>query len=464
MNLNLPRSGRVVVIDDKSNEGLPLIKVLSKDKISVTYFTGRKEELPEQPFLDVRLVFLDIVLEGVEGTDDKTKLSIATGVIKCIVHKDNGPFILAAWTKHKELIEELEKRLKKEKYQPIVVDLQKYEFKDNKTGKYDYNLKEIEKKLKEKLENLSVFEIFILWENIVYRSASSVVNEFSGLVGFNDSWNDELKNILYKLAEAQAGKTLDTNSSQDILKNALFTFDGIFLDTLEKNIHKEPYNQMDFSSLKSGVEENVKGKINSRLILDKSGLDGLYPGNVYEIKNDDLLKKIVYDFIYLEKLLKEFAYMKGVNLDVILDKDKKIKNEYKPEFKRFFKKIRDTIKDNFILVQTEVSPLCDFAQNKMKLSRIVKGFLCPIEVQIDGSTIQTDKKLKRRAHFLYITPVIEYKEKLYRLVIDFRYFSANSIDEINKNTPIFRLRKDILIDIQTKLSSHMNRPGVLFVE
>jgi len=40
MNLNLPRSGRVVVIDDKSNEGLPLIKVLSKDKISVTYFTA----------------------------------------------------------------------------------------------------------------------------------------------------------------------------------------------------------------------------------------------------------------------------------------------------------------------------------------------------------------------------------------------------------------------------------------
>ena len=133
MSLNLPQSGRVVVIDDKSNEGFPLIKVLSKDKISVTYFTGRKEELPEQPFLDVRLVFLDIVLEGAEGTDDKTKLSIATGVIKGIVHKDNGPFILVAWTKHKELIEEMEKRLKKEKYRPIAVDLQKYEFKDNKT-------------------------------------------------------------------------------------------------------------------------------------------------------------------------------------------------------------------------------------------------------------------------------------------------------------------------------------------
>ncbi len=424
MNLNLPRSGRVVVIDDKSNEGLPLIKVLSKDKISVTYFTGRKEELPEQPFLDVRLVFLDIVLEGVEGADDKTKLSIATGVIKCIVHKDNGPFILAAWTKHKELIEELEKRLKKNKYQPIVVDLQKYEFKDNKTGKYDYNLKEIEKKLKEKLENLSVFEIFILWENMVYRSASSVVNKFSGLVGFNDSWNDELKNILYKLAEAQAGKTLDTSLPQKIVENALLTFDGIFVDTLEKNLHSNS-DGMNVSFSESSVEDNIIGKINSKLLLDTSELDRLYPGNVYEINNKTHIKE---------------SLNTGNAMEI------------------------EEIKNKSIPVIIEVSPLCDFVQNKMKLSRIVKGFLCPVEVQIDGTIIQTCKKLKSSTHFLYISPVIEHKEKLYRLVIDFRHFSAEPIDEINRKTSIFRLRKDILINIQTKLSSHINRPGVLFVE
>ena len=462
MNLNLPRSGRVVVIDDKADEALPLVKVISKDRISVTYFTGTKEELPEQPFSDVRLVFLDIMLEGAEGTDDKTKLSIAIGVIKRIIHKDNGPFILAVWTKHKELIEKMEKRLKEEKYQPIVTDLQKYEFKDDKTGNYNYNFLQIEKKIKEKLKNLSVFEIFLLWENMVHRSASSVVNEFSRFVKFNDSWNGELKNIFYKLAEAQAGKTLDTNSSQEVLKNALFTFDGIFIDTLEKNLHSNS-DGMNVSFSESSVGDNIIGQINSKLLLDTSNLEVLYPGNVYEIKKDILLKEIIYDSIYPEKLLKEFADMKGVNLDVILDKDKKIK-KYKPEFKRFFKKIRDTIKDNSIFVQTEVSPLCDFTQHKMKLSRIVKGFLCPVEVQIDGTTIQTYKKLKSNAYFLYISPAVEYNEKLYRLVIDFRHFSAKSIAGINENTPIFRLRKDILIDIQTKLSSHINRPGVLFVE
>jgi len=424
MNLNLPQSGRVVVIDDKPDGSLPLVKVLSKDKISVTYFTGRREELPVQPFSDVRLVFLDIVLEGAEGTDDKTKLSIATGVIGQIIDKDNGPFILVPWTKHRELIKEMEGRLKEENYQPIVTDLQKYEFKDDKTGKYNYNLQKIGEKLKERLENLSIFEIFILWENIVQNSASSIVNEFSKLVEFNKDWNGKLKNIFYKLAEASAGRTLDINSSQEVLKNALFTFDGIFADTLEKNIHEEHYNEIDLSSRESGVEEGIKGKINSKLIIDGSGLGGFYPGNVYKIDENNYINEA----------------LNTSNIGEI--------NE---------------IKNMSIPIIVEVSPLCDFVQDKIKLSRIVKGFLCPIEVQIDGTAIKTYKKLKSNAYFLYISPVIEYNEKPYRLVIDFRYFSAKSIDE-NGNRLIFRLRKDILSDIQTKLSSHINRPGVLFIK
>lgn len=424
MSLNLPQSGRVVVIDDHPEEALPLMKVLSKGRISVNYFTGKKEELPEVPFLDVRLVFLDIVLEGAEGTDDKTKLSMATGVIKHIIHRDNGPFILAVWTKHKELIKGMEGRLKGENYQPIVTDLQKYEFKDSK-GDNKYNFLQIEKKLKEKLKNLGIFEIFILWENMIYNSSSSVVSEFSRFVEFNDSWNDKLKQIFYKLAEAGAGKMPAGSSSQEIMKNALFTFDGVFMDALEKNLHSNS-DGMDISFSEGGsVEVNIIGKINSKLLLDTSKLDGLYPGNVYELNE---------------------------------------KTHIKESFNTSNTKEIEEIESKSIPVIIEVSPFCDFVQKKMKLSRVVKGFLCPIEVQINETTIQTDKKLKMEACFLYITPVIEYKEKLYKLVINFRHFSAKSINEVNENKAIFRLRKDILIDIQTKLSSHINRPGVLFVK
>jgi hypothetical protein len=230
--------------------------------------------------------------------------------------------------------------------------------------------------------------------------------------------------VFYNLARAQAGRRLNEGETLEILKNSLFTFMGIFQDTAEKKIHNVSFSPLD--NFETGeIDKRIKAEINSRLLLDFSTQDGLYPGNVYKID---------------EKMHIEG----GLNTSNA--------NEL------------EEIKNKSIPVIVEVSPLCDFAQNKMKLSRIVKGFLCPAEVQINGTTIQSYKKLKSRAHFLYIAPVIEYQEKLYRLVIDFRHFSANSIDEINGNRPIFRLRKDILIDIQTKLSSHINRPGVLFVE
>ncbi len=425
MSLNLPQSGRVVVIDDCSKEALPLMKVLSSNRISVNYFTGRFEELPEKPFSDVRLVFLDIVLEGGGGTDDKTKLSTTMSIIEKIIDKKNGPFILAIWSKHEELIEKMEKMLKGQKYQPIVTDLQKYEFKDDRTGDYNYNLVKIEKKLKEKMENLSILEILILWENIIYDSASSVVNEFSRFVEFDNDWNDKLNGILYKLAKAWAGKTLDIDSPREIVENALFTFSGIFVDTLEKKLHEESYNQMDFSFSESGIEGEVKGKINSKLLLDKSKLDGLYPGNVYEIDEKEHISK-------------------NLNTTNTMEIEE--------------------IKNNSISVIVEVSPFCDFAQKKMELSRIVKGFLCPIEVQINGRTIKAAKKKIKPTDFLYKTSVIEYNKKLYSLIVDFKHFSAKSINEINEKTPIFRLRKDILNDIQTNLSLHINRPGVLFLE
>lgn len=432
--MNFPKDSRVVVIDNEPKEVIYLIRALSRHGISVTYLSGKKEELPEKPFSDVRMIFLDLVLEGVPLGDNKSIVSTLISVLSRIVEKGrSGPFILAIWTKHPEKIKKVQRALIKESYQPFAIDLQKDEFFDfegEQKLEDSEMFKKIEKKIQDKLQNIGIFDILLLWENLVHNSSATIVNEFSKLIISDgkwdaEKWDKEMKNIFHKLAEAKAGKTLNTNSSQEVLKHALFTFDGIFLDTLEKNIYKEQYNQMDFSFLQNGVGKDIKGKINSRLLLDTSELDKLYPGNVYKIDEKDHIND---------------------NLTCSDTEIEEIKNESIP-------------------VIIEVSPLCDFAQNKMKLSRIVKGFLCPIEVQIDGTTIQIcKKKLKNSAYFHYISPVIEYNEKFYRLVIDFRHFSAKSIAEMNENTPIFRLRKDTLIYIQTKLSSHINRPGVLFVE
>jgi hypothetical protein len=69
--MNLPGNGSVVVIDDKHEEALPLLKVLSKNQVPVTYFMGGDpDELPVHPLTDIRLLFLDINL--VATSSEKT--------------------------------------------------------------------------------------------------------------------------------------------------------------------------------------------------------------------------------------------------------------------------------------------------------------------------------------------------------------------------------------------------------
>ena len=111
--MNLPESGKAIVIDDKADEGLPLIKVLSKCRISTIYFTGEINELPPKPFNDVRIIFLDLVLGGMTSRDEKTILSTLINVIKRIVHTNNGPFIIVLWTKHDEYIDGFKNILRK---------------------------------------------------------------------------------------------------------------------------------------------------------------------------------------------------------------------------------------------------------------------------------------------------------------------------------------------------------------
>ena len=59
------RTGRVIVIDDKLGEALPLIKALWLRGIPVTFCSGQPDEFPSEPYRGMRLVFLDLhLIEG----------------------------------------------------------------------------------------------------------------------------------------------------------------------------------------------------------------------------------------------------------------------------------------------------------------------------------------------------------------------------------------------------------------
>ncbi|HLP45371.1 MAG TPA: hypothetical protein VK469_05470 [Candidatus Kapabacteria bacterium] len=416
MNLSLPRNGRVVVIDDKIEEGLPLINALSKNGIPTTYFSGKLKELPETPLEDVRIVFLDIVLET-EAQSDKTKVSTVIGVLRKIVSTENGPYILIIWSKHNELVEAIKKKLNWN--QPVLtLNLEKGKCKGEEDG---FDLKMIEDKLESEFGNAGIFQLFLLWENIAHQSSGRLINEFKSFYAYGNDWNKNLTDVFSHLADAYAGAQLDKTRKEEIVKNGLLTLNGAFIDTFENAIRQSKYSDLNIEFNDSNcINEDICAKVNSKLLLINQLTDcSNQPGNVYLLRGG---KKNGFD-----------------SSDLFNDKNKV-----------------DEILKSIKYIQLEISPTCDFSQKKWKLNRLIPGILLPTKYS---------NKVKDKTEYIYKSnPDFLIGKEMYKLVFDFRYFTAKCFDELNGMKPKFRIRHELLVDIQSHLVRHINRPGVIFMK
>lgn len=421
MNLSLPRNGRVVVIDDEIKEGLPLINALSKNGIPTTYFSGKLKELPETPLEDVRIVFLDIVLDETEGQSDKTKISKIIGVMKRIIGNENGPYILIIWSKHNELVEDI--KIKLNWNQPVLtLNLEKWKCKDEEDG---FDLKKIENKLETEFGNAGIFQLFLLWENIAHQSSGGLINEFTSFYKhdnkYDNDWNKNLTDVFSHLARAYRGKKLDINAETEIPKNGFLAFNGAYSDTFENAIRGYDYSKLKIQfNADAEVSNDICAKINKKLLLSSysshQAEQVVQPGNVY------------------------FNGEKEGGCLCLKD--------------LFYGDISEADKSKIEYIMLEVSPSCDFAQDKWKLSRLLPGLLWP-----SGQA----KKIKTTPDYVYASPVLDWNNKSWKLVFDFRYLTARSFDELNGREPKFRIRHELLVDIQSHLARHINRPGVFSI-
>lgn len=412
--MNIPKNGRIVVIDDEyEKEALPLIEALSKNGVSAMYFTGNQEKLPLEPLSGVRIVFLDIALAGTEGLDDKTKISTIIGVLSKIIGKKNQSYLIIAWTKHSELIEGLKNNLKENP--PIfILNLEKSECKDSQGN---YEISKIEKKLKKELKKAGAFQLFIIWENLVHKSTGKIVNDFSSFYPLDDKWDSNMCGVFQKLARAYAGKQLEDGDTDKLIKDALFTFNGTFLDTLENEISNKKIEGLKIND-SNNVNDDIAAQINSKLHLIFQPPKKSLPGNIYKWENQ-------------------------VNINDLFNGD----IDLYPQKKSFLEKLK------YILL--EVSPSCDYAQDKWKLHRVLLGVMWP----------ENDlKKIKKTADYIYFSPIFEVEGKIYKFVFDLRYLTTLSFDELTDKDPVLRIRHDLLVDIQSKLAGHINRPGVICLE
>lgn len=416
--MNVPEDGRIVVIDDQEKEAIPLLKALSQNGYATKYFTEKYEDLPKNPLNGINLVFLDIVL-GTDGQESRTKITTAMGIFSKIVSVKNGPLIIVAWTKHEELIQNLSSALETAKYQFIMVNMEKNECKVDD----EYSIELINKKLEQNLDGKGALHLFITWQNLVHRASGKIVNDFSQFYTHDTSWNQNMTTVFLQLARGYAGKQLDKTKIDDVIRNALFSFNGAFIDSLNTEIRTNVYStalNLPFSSAGDNLDEKTTGKINSKLIITDQISGPKIPGTVFE------------------------------NIDV---EKPKLSELFDGNFETFTNKAQ--LEQSVKYVFLEITPICDYAQDKQRVLRILPGVLWPTDISAN--------KIDKRKWYVYPSSIILFQDKLYHMVFDFRYLTSVSMDKLSDKVPIFIVKQELLVDIQANLAGHVNRPGVVSV-
>ncbi|MBQ9715879.1 MAG: hypothetical protein IJV77_05680 [Clostridia bacterium] len=173
-----PQCGRVVILDDKMDEVKGLITLLSKQSIPFVYLDHVPEEYESYTELGIRIIFLDLVLEG--STDEKTVKSVLYNNLSRLIKKNNGPYIIAVWSTQREhyqkQIEELKDELDCSPDKIIYLD--KTPFKDFKEELYE----SLENSFKDVFQDCSLLSFISLWENSINSSTIKVTSEFDEIL------------------------------------------------------------------------------------------------------------------------------------------------------------------------------------------------------------------------------------------------------------------------------------------
>ena len=456
---------KIVVIDDKKEDVENLLKLLDKRGIPFNYYfqDADSANLPDNPLKNIRLLFLDFVL-GTDGQPEKTKISTLLTVLKRILHSDNGPYIILAWTLHNDsntngdLVTPFKSELYKNNDIPkpvAIVDLDKI------SVMRDLNL--IEKKLKKSFDGGNIFEILLDWESNGKTALADVIktiNDISlqGIVGtpvsldkFSSSLRKSAERNMYQFAASISGEK-NLSSGNGILIDAQLPLGGIFQDHLETHIReltpelKRLSRKIYSSRTMSRYSVAERAQMNTFFLLSKKPEVCLKPGNIY--KADSILKKVHRSgkIIFRKK---DFYNEEKVNSD----KTKCAGNS--SSLSSLTHKMKDFDK-RIIPLLIEVTPECDYVQKNWKGAKFIFGVLWPEKF---SDNTDTEKYLKYAEGKFFRKLPIKYNNQVYFFVLHSDYHCVLPLSSIQSVKPILRAKKELLADIQHWASAHASRPG-----
>lgn len=447
---------RVVIVDDKIEEAWPIAEAFSRLDIPTAWYKGTGgDDFPKAPLQGVRLLVLDLVLNPPNFEASWAAGAVFNTVAPTLI---SGPFVLVLWTAHPDDRSSFERALEKynaplpelEKVIPLaVIELNKSDFvlpafnqtegSPSPEAEVKFDASALLGEVQEVLNMFSPFDILFHWESSCAEAATRSVSRISALAlncaeMKTEQWGHKIGELMDWLAEASGGKIVTqkresrpyigalyeslTMVHDDAIRSLSFTQDGTMLQATDP--------------LQDLGDDTVRAALNS-VILTSLEESGEVPGAVIHLETVQLAELPFHANAEMKPYRKFVQSFFGPN----------------------YSSIRDVIFDECAPVIIEVSPGCDFAQQKRKRFRFVTGLILPSRF---------NDSLLNRADFIKIIGPIMYNAAISTLVVDSLHFFSTPLDSsLGLPSPLFRLRNHVLVDIQAWLGSHLSRPGHLSI-
>ena len=435
---------RVVLLDDEPKEAIPVIKAFSKAGVAAVFFDGTDNDLPKakKRLRGVRLAILDVNLGIAGGASNKTIASTLVQTFSKIISPDNGPYGVLIWTNHPDLRQEVVNYIHEHPTLPkpvFVVMLKKAAFK-KKGGDAEnprFAIAKLAKELVKILEENSPLECMQVWEGVCFKAATNVTNAVGDLTEsgakppdlaeWSRMWRDETLKLLLVLAKAQSETQLTEQNCISSIFLALNPLHSDRMDILVEGIGDDLSGHVGKIMGATGASATErKAKVNSMMHLASDQLDRFNPGNLYVFGKRNALEA--------------FPLLKEILAGCTQGKD------------------ATTAEDKALLCGLEITPVCDYAQGKMGLSRIIGGFIVPWDLE---------KSIKNAGFLKRIGPFYFDEKKLnagaYLICFNSRYIVGVEPSRIKKLHSTARVRVQILADVQSWAAYQAARQGVIML-
>lgn len=432
------RTARVLVIDDIAKEAEPFLEALAKRSIGSVYYSGKDEDkLPPEncKLTGIRLAALDLDL-GVGGEAQQV-IGTLFNVLNRLLSEDNGPYLAIVWTsKDEEYFLEFQSQQPNLACPPIaVIKLKKDDYADDIDGLFAT--------VTSSMEQAYPLGLLLLWEQIAHSSSNSVMQVLPSSGG----WMEQSKESLRLMLQAAA---LPDDTATAKLNAVLSVFNSLQLDSVESEMATAV--DSNASVLVSPLEDGevssslgLKARLNRRLLCTHPAT-GVAPGNIYH--RDKVCPSRTASFPSIEELLG----------DMVRSRPHSDEGQRQQQLEREDTKIEELKTAGCIPIAMEVTPLCDYQQNKVGLPRFLCGVALPFDKR-SSLTRRLDGFLRTDSAPIGFELGDLTGKKM--LVWNSRYIVSVPGVDVNGEAALVRLRQAPLVDIQAWLASQLNRPGYL---